>query len=220
MRRVARAEVPETRRGDHVDVLHDVRVPDPYRWLEDVDSEETAAWTGAQDALTRSVLETISFRDAIRDRLDALSSFEAVGVPQEAGGRLFFTLRKPDARQPSLCWTAPGIDEARCLGDTERLADDATISITGFEPSPSGRYVAYGLAEAGSDWQTWRILDVDSGEHLPDELAWVKFPLPSWRPDESGFFYSGLEPPPPGEAFKAPVTKRSLRFHRVGERQD
>jgi len=220
MRRVTRAEVPETRRDDHADVLHGVRVPDPYRWLEDVDSEETAAWTGAQDALTRSVLETIPFRDAIRERLDALSSFEATGVPKEAGGRLFFTLQVPDARQPSLCWAQEGSDEARSLVDPEGLADDATISIAGFEPSPSGRYVAYGLAEAGSDWQTWRVLDVDSGEHLPDELSWLKFPFPSWRPDESGFFYAGLEPPPPGDTFKAPVTKRSLRFHRLGDRQE
>jgi prolyl oligopeptidase len=220
MRRVVRTEVPETRRDDHVDVLHDVRVPDPYRWLEDVDSEDTVAWTDAQNALTRSVLETIPFRAAIRERLNTLSSFEAVGVPKEAGGRLFFTLQKAAARQPSLCWAPEGSEEAHSLVDPERLSDDATISMAGFEPSPSGRYVAYGLAEAGSDWQTWRVLDVDSGEHLPDELSWVKFPLPSWRPDESGFFYSGLEPPPPGEVFKAPVTTRSLRFHRLGERQD
>ena len=220
MRRVAGAEVPETRRDDHTDVLHGVCVPDPYRWLEDVDSKETAAWTDAQNTLTRSVLETIPFRGAIRERLDALSGFEAVGVPKEAGGRLFFTLQAPDARQPSLCWAQEGSDEARCLVDPEKLVDDATISIAGFEPSPSGRLLAYGLAEAGSDWQTWRILDVCSGEHLPDELSWLKFPFPSWRPDESGFFYSGLEPPPPGETFKAPVTKRSLRFHRLGERQE
>jgi prolyl oligopeptidase len=220
MRRIARADYPETRRDDHIDVLHGVRVPDPYRWLEDVDSEETAAWTDAQDALTQSVLETIPFRDAIRGRLDELSSFEVVGVPKEAGGRLFFTLQKAGARQPTLCWAQQGSAEACALVDPETLADDATISIAGFEPSPSGRYVAYGLAEAGSDWQTWRILHVDSSEHLPDKLLWLKFPFPSWRPDESGFFYSGLEPPPPGEPFKAPVTKRSLRFHRLGEQQD
>jgi len=220
MRRVSKAEYPATRRTDHVDVLHGVRVPDPYRWLEDVDSAEVEAWTGAQDVLTRAVLRTVPFRDAIRRRLDRLSGFEAVGTPKEAGERLFFTLQKPDARQPSLYWAVEGKGKARCLVDPETLADDATISIAGFEPSPSGRYLAYGLAEAGSDWQTWRVLDVDAGEHLPDELSWLKFPLPSWMPDESGFFYAGLEPPPPGETFKAPVTKRSLRFHRLRDGQD
>ncbi len=220
MRRVAKTEYPEAKRGDHVDVLHGVRVPDPYRWLEDVDSEATTAWTEAQGGLTRAVLDTIPFRGAIRARLDALSRFEAVGVPKEEGGRHFFTLQAPDARQPALCWAAETEDEPRCLVDPEKLSDDATISIAGFEPSPSGKYLAYGLAEAGSDWQTWRILDVDSGEHLPDVLEWLKFPLPSWLPDESGFFYAGLEPPPPGEAFKAPTRKRSLRFHRLGDRQE
>jgi len=219
MRRVTRADYPETKRGEHVDVLHGVRVHDPYRWLEDVDSEETAAWAEAQAGLTRSVLDTIPFRDAIRARLDALSRFEAVGVPKEAGGRLFFTLQTPDARQPALCWAVDAGGEARRLVDPEKLADDATISIAGFEPSPSGKYLAYGLAEAGSDWQTWRILDVDSGEHLADTQEWLKFPLPSWLPDESGFFYAGLEPPPPGEAYKAPTRKRSLRFHRLGSPQ-
>ncbi len=220
MRRVAKEEYPEARRADHVDELHGVRVPDPYRWLEDVDSDETAAWVDAQDALTRSVLETVPFRGAIRERLDVLSRFESVGVPVEAGGRLFFTLQCADARQPSLCWTDVGSDDARVLIDPATLANDATISIAGFAPSPSGRLLAYGLAEAGSDWQTWRVLDVDSGEHLPDVLQWLKFPMPSWRPDGSGFFYGGLEPPPPGETYKAPVTKRSLRFHRLGEQQD
>ena len=219
MRRVGRADYPETKRDDHADELHGVRIPDPYRWLEDVDSEETAAWTEAQQALTESVLRTIPFRTAIRGRLDALSDFETVGTPKEAGGRLFFTRQAPDARQPSLYRTDVGSKDERLLIDPEALADDATIAISGFEPSPSGKLLAYGLAEAGSDWQTWRVLDVDSGEHLSDELPWVKFPMPSWRPDESGFFYSGLEPPPSGEAFKAPMTKRSLRFHRLGDRQ-
>jgi len=220
MRRLARDEYPEARRADHVDVLHGVHVPDPYRWLEDVDSDETAAWVDAQDRLTRSMLETVSFRGAIRERLNRLSSFESVGVPVEAGGRLFFTMQTPDARQPSLCWSEIEGEDVHVLLDPATLADDATISIAGFAPSPSGMLLAYGLAEAGSDWQTWRVLDVDSGEHLADELRWLKFPMPSWMPDGSGFTYGSLEPPPPGETYKAPVTKRSLRFHRLGEQQD
>ena len=219
MRRVTRMDYPQTRWDNCVDELHGVRVPDPYRWLEDVDSLETEAWTEAQQALTGSVLKEIPFRGAIRRRLDALSDFEVVGVPKEAAGRLFFTRQASDVRQPALCWTSDGKDEPSTLIDPEALANDATISIAGFEPSPSGRYLAYGLAEAGSDWQTWRVLDVDTGEHLADSLEWLKFPLPSWFTDESGFFYAGLEPPPRGETYKAPVTKRSLRFHRLGTLQ-
>jgi len=210
---------PTTRRVDHVDVLHDTRVPDPYRWLEDVDAPETDAWTDAQNALTRSVLEAIPFRDAIRRRLDALTDHESVGVPRAAAGRLFFTVQAPDARQPSLVWSEGEDGDPHVLVDPETLADDGTVSITQFVPSPCGHLLAYGLAEAGSDWQTWRVLDVDSGEHLADRLEWLKFPEPSWLPDGSGFFYAASEPPPPDGVFKAAVTKRSLRFHRIGDAQ-
>ena len=213
------SEYPPTRRSDHVDVLHGTRVPDPYRWLEDVDSPETEAWTDAQNRLARSVLDGIPFRDAIRRRLDALTDHKSVGVPREASGRLFFTLQSPDARQPVLVWSEEEGGEVRTLVDPEALSDDGTVSITQFVPSPCGRYLAYGLAEAGSDWQRWRVLDVETGEHLSDELEWLKFPMPSWLPDSSGFFYAASEAPPPEEVFKAVVTRRSLRFHRIGDAQ-
>lgn len=210
---------PETRRDDCHDVLHGVPVSDPYRWLEAVDSPETAAWVVAQNELAQSVLRRIPFRDAIRRRLDALSDYEVVGVPIEAGGRLFFTLQAPNARQSSLVWTEIGRDDIVCLVDPETLSDDGTASITEFAPSPCGRYVAYGIAEAGSDWQVVRVLDVDAGAHLSDRLEWVKFPAISWTPDSSSFYYAGSEPPRPEDALKAAVTKGSLRTHALGESQ-
>lgn len=215
----AKLQYPPTRRDGHVDVLHGITVPDPYRWLEDVDSAETESWADAQNALAQSVLKAIPFREAIRERLGALSDYAAVGVPLEAGGWLFFTLQKPDARQPALCWVKAGGDDVRVAVDPEALAEDGTISVTEFAPSPCGRYLAYGLAEAGSDWQVWRVLDVETGEHLSDKLEWLKFPTPSWRSDSSGFFYGGSEPPPPDGVFKAAATNRNLRFHRIGDPQ-
>ena len=219
LRRLDADDYPQTRRDSQSDILHGVNVPDPYRWLEDVDSPETEAWTRAQNELTQSLLKEIPFRDGIRHRLDELSRYEVVGVPIEAGERLFFTLQGPDERQASLVWTEAAAEEVHRLVDPETLADDATVSITEFAPSPCGERVVYGLAEAGSDWQVLKVLDVDSGEHLPDRIEWVKFPGASWAPDESGFYYSGSEPPPPDDALKAAATKRSLRFHRLGEDQ-
>ena len=210
---------PTTPRNDHVDVLHGTRVPDPYRWLEDVDAPETEAWTEAQNTLARSVLDAVPFRDGIRERLEVLANVETVGVPRKAGGRLFFTLQGPDARQPSLVCSEERSDDVRTLVDPETLSDDGTVTVSDFAPSPCGRYLAYGLAEAGSDWQIWRVIDVETGSHLDDRLEWLKFPAPSWLPDSSGFFYAASEPPPPGEEFKAAVTKRSLRFHRLGAPQ-
>lgn len=214
-----RSQTPHTRRMDHVDCLHGVDVPDPYRWLEDVDSQEIKVWIDAQNEHTQSVFSSIPFAKALRTRVEAVSSYENVGMPKQAGDRLFFTLQAPDAKQPSLVWMEKGEDEIRVLLDPATLAADATVSIMAFDPSPSGRHLAYGLSEAGSDWQRWYVLDVDTGERLIDELQWIRFTLASWREDESGFFYSGSEPPPADEVYKAPVTKRSIRFHRLGDAQ-
>ncbi len=215
----AASRPPVTRRTNHIDRLHEVDVPDPYRCLENVDSPDTKTWIQAQNEHTQSVLSHVSFGKKVRERVGALSSYEVVGMPKGAGNRLFFTLQMPEAKQPSLVWTEPGNDEIHCLLDPETLAADATVSIEGFEPSPTGRYLAYGLSEAGSDWQKWYIMDVDAGRRLKDELQWIRFTIVSWRQDESGFFYSGSEPPPPGEVYKAPVTKRSIRFHHLGKAQ-
>jgi len=215
----AASQPPVTRRTDHVDRLHEVDVPDPYRWLEDVDSPDIKTWIRAQNEHTQSVLSHVSFGKKVRERVGALSSYEVVGMPKGAGNRLFFTLQMPEAKQPSLVWTEPGHDDIHCLLDPETLAEDATMSIMGFEPSPSGRYLAYGLSEAGSDWQKWYVIDVDTGRRLEDELHWIRFTSASWREDESGFFYTGSEPPPPEEVHKAPVTKRSIRFHHLGKVQ-
>ena len=213
------SQTPQTRRVEHADRLHGVDVPDPYRWLEDVDSPEIEAWIDAQNKHTQAVLSGIPFAKALRKRVETLSAYENVGMPKQAGNRLFFTLQTPDAKQPSLVWMENGENEIHILLDPSVLADDATVSIMAFDPSPSGRYLAYGLSEAGSDWQRWYVLDVESGERLNDELQWIRFTLASWREDESGFFYSGSEPPPAGEVYKAPVTKRSIRFHRLGDDQ-
>ena len=129
-----------------------------------------------------------------------------MGIPVEANGRLFYTNQGAHARQPSLLRRPECEDEQYCLLSPETLTEDATISIMGFSPSPSGRYLAYGLAEAGSDWQRWYIMDVDRGENLKDELHRLKFPSPSWRKDGSGFFYMGSD---------APRTSTGLLSHRA-----
>lgn len=213
------SQAPTTRRIDHTDRIHGVDVPDPYRWLEDVDSLEIKAWIDAQNKHTRTFLQGMSFGKRLRERVEVLSAYETVGSLKEAGNRLFFTLQRPDEIQPSLVWQKQGGNEIHCLLDPSSIAADAAVAIMGFEPSPSGRYVAYGLSEAGSDWQQWYIMEVDSGRRLEDELHWIRFTNVSWREDESGFFYSGSEPPPADAIYKAPATKRSIRFHRLGEVQ-
>ncbi len=210
---------PRTRCSDHVDTLHGQEIPDPYRWLEDVGSAETASWVRAQQRHTEAFLANVPFGDRVRERVESLSAYESIGMPIEAGERVFFTHQRGSARQPSLVWAKAGEDETSPLVCPETLTSDGTVSVTGFSPSSSGRYVAYGLSEAGSDWQTWFILDTETGDRLDDELHWIRFTIASWLDDESGFFYSASEPPPRDAVYKAPVTRRSIRFHRLGDDQ-
>jgi len=210
---------PRARTSDHMDTLHGHEISDPYRWMEDVDSKETTAWVRAQQRHTEAFLANVPFGNRVRQRVEALSAYKSVGMPIEVGERVFFTHQREDARQPSLVWAKIGEDEVHPLVHPEAFASDGAVSVTGFSPSPSGRYVAYGLSEAGSDWQTWFILNTETRERLADELHWIRFTIASWLDDESGFFYSGSEPPPQDAIYKAPVTRRSIRFHRLGDDQ-
>lgn len=213
------SKAPRAMRGPQVDRVHGHEVKDPYRWLEDIEASETQTWIESQRRHTDVALSSIPFREALRARVDALSQYETVGMPVQEGDRLFFTRQRPGAQQASLVWCENGSEETRTLLDPSDMAPDATVSIMGFKPSPSGRYVAYGLSQAGSDWQTWRVIDVDTGQPLPDELHWIRFTSIGWREDESGFFYTGSEPPPADAVYKAPTTARTVRFHRLGHPQ-
>jgi prolyl oligopeptidase len=208
--------VPPARRGDHIDRLHGIEIPDPYRWMEELESPETETWIEAQRAYTEAWLSRIPARQAIRERLDRLAAFERVGLPAERGGRLFFTVHDGIRSQPVLYWSDGG-DGPAVLLDPNDLSDDGTVAIVHFAPSPDGRLVAYGLSEAGSDWQTWRIRNVETGTDLEDELR-VQFADPAWLVDSSGFVYLHT-PPPTGHWLRAQAPHRRLALHRVGSAQ-
>lgn len=210
---------PATPRSDHVDVYHGVRVPDPYRWLEDVDSPQTRAWIEAQNRLTFAWLAQVPHRPLVRKRLEALWNYERYGLPVRRGGRYFFT-RNDGLQNQSALYVLDRLEGTpRLLLDPNALSDDGTVALAGWVPSEDGRLVAVGLASAGSDWQTWRVLEVDGGQWRPDELKWIKFSSVSWLPDGSGFYYSRYDEPPPGEVYTAAHYYQKLYFHPLGRPQ-
>src|SRR5688572_3727175 len=163
---------PLAKRVDVVDTYHGVEVADPYRWLEDPDSPETRAWIEAQNALTRAHLEGVADREPIRARLTELWDYERFGLPVRRGSRLFLT-RNDGLQNQSVLHACEDQDDGgalRVLLDPNTLSDDGTVALAGLSFTQDGRYLAYGLAEAGSDWITWRIRDVASGADLPDTL--------------------------------------------------
>ncbi|MCS7271385.1 MAG: S9 family peptidase, partial [Gemmataceae bacterium] len=216
-----RLQYPETKKVDVVDDYHGVTVADPYRWLEeDVrQSKEVAAWVEAQNKVTFAYLESIPQREAIRRRITELWNYEKMSAPVKVGGRYFFT-KNDGLQNQSVLYVQDRLDgPARLLLDPNTWSKDGTVAISGTAFSEDGRYLAYGVAEAGSDWTTWKVLDVDSGKPLADELKWIKFSSASWTPDGKGFFYSRFPEPPPGAAYQSLNLNMKLYYHRLGTPQ-
>ncbi|HET9227076.1 MAG TPA: prolyl oligopeptidase family serine peptidase [Thermoanaerobaculia bacterium] len=214
-----RLSYPESRRCDQVDVYHGVEVADPYRWLEDLDSDETRAWIESQNRVTASWLRGVSVREEIRERLTQLWNYERYGMPVKEGGRCFF-VRNDGLQNQSVLYVMEGLDgPARVLLDPNEMSPDGTVALAAFNVSPDGRRVAYGLAAAGSDWQEWRVRDVDTGRDLDDHLRWVKFSTCAWKRDGSAVFYSRYDEPMAGRPMREANFYQKLYCHRIGAPQ-
>ncbi|MCH8922655.1 MAG: S9 family peptidase [Planctomycetes bacterium] len=211
---------PKTRKGDHLDDYHGRKIADPYRWLEDADSQETTAWVKAQNELTFGFLKNIPQREAIRKRLTKLWNYERFGTPRRRGGRYFYS-RNDGLQNQSVLYTAHSLDEEpRVLLDPNTLSDDGTVALSGQSVSDDGRLMAYGLSTAGSDWQEWKVLDVATGKHLADHLKWIKFSSASWTSDGKGFYYSRYDEPKEDEKLTGTNYFQKLYYHRIGEKQE
>jgi prolyl oligopeptidase len=208
-----------TRKVDQVDDYHGTRIEDPYRWLEDVDAPETAAWVAEQNGRTAAWLAAVPAREGIRARVRALWDFERFGVPRREGGRLFYSRNDGLQDQPVLLVEdGPGA-APRVLLDPNGLSAEGTVALVDWEPCPDGSLLAYALSSAGSDWMEWRVRDVATGVDRPDLLRWSKFSGASWARDGSGFWYSAYAEPAPGSEYEGVNENQQLRFHRLGDPQ-
>ena len=210
---------PESKKQNVVEAYHGVRVEDPYRWLEDDNSAETKAWVKAQNEVTFGWLKSIPERNQIKDRLSKLWNYERFGMPWEKGGRYFFT-RNSGLQNQSVLYFAESLDaEPRILLDPNTFSADGTVSLTATVVSDDGKRIIYGTSKAGSDWQEYRVREIDSGQDLPDLVEWVKFSGASWAKDGSGFYYSRYPKPPAGEKLTGSNKNHSLYFHKLGTTQ-
>jgi prolyl oligopeptidase len=206
---------PATRVDVVVDEMHGQRIEDPYRWLEDGESPETAAWTAAQNAYTRAVLDTVPGRDRLAERLHALLSIGMVSVPSVRGGQYFHARRRGDQNQPVL-YVRPDADaEDRVLVDPNAANAQGTVALDWWQPSLDGSLLAYGLSENGDEWSTLYVLDVASGERLSDVIPRAKYASVAWLADNSGFYYTRFPRPgdvPPGDE----NYNQRIYFHPLG----
>lgn len=212
---------PNTRRGDVVDVLHGHQIADPYRWLEDPNSAETAAWVEAQNRVTFEFLGKIERRAAIRERLTRVWNYERYGVPSRHGAWTVFS-KNNGLQNQAVIYKATSLDATpEMLLDPNTLSTDGTVALSGLSFSDDGKHLAYATSASGSDWMRWKIREVATGKDLADSIEWSKFSDAAWKKDGSGFYYSRFDAPrTEGEAFQAVNKNQKVYFHEVGTSQD
>jgi prolyl oligopeptidase len=210
---------PASKKVEQVDDYHGTKVSDPYRWLEDANSDDTRRWVDSQVKFTQDYLNTIPQRDAIKQRLTKLWNFERFSIPKKDGGQYFF-MRNDGLQNQSVLYTMKKLDDTpRLLLDPNTLSSDGTVAMAGMEASPNGKYLAYGTAASGSDWNEWKVRDVASAKDLPDHLKWVKFSNASWAKDSSGFYYSRYDEPKEATKLADVNYFQKVYFHKIGTKQ-
>ncbi|WP_300112651.1 prolyl oligopeptidase family serine peptidase [Sphingobium sp.] len=212
---------PLARRQDIVEDHFGVPVADPYRWLENDLRADPAVrdWVARENALTRRYLDALPGREALKARLQALFAHGRYTVPRKAGDRYFYGYNRGLENQTPLYVREGLTGRQRILLDPNSWAQDGASALAEWTPSPDGRMLAYGVQDAGSDWRTLRLIDVDSGRTLDDAVQWVKFSQTAWDGRSEGFFYSRFAAPGPGEAFRSTNLGQSLYYHRIGTSQ-
>jgi prolyl oligopeptidase len=210
---------PISHQEERVEQYYGREIRDPYRWLEDPDSEATKAWVEAQNQLTFSYLAQIPARETIKQRLTQLWDYEKFSIPFKEGNRYFY-FKNDGLQNQSVLYTLKSLDDApRVLLDPNTLSEDGTIALSGLAVSQNGQWMAYGLSTGGSDWIEWKVRAVETGEDLSDRLQWVKFSGASWTHDHQGFFYSRYDEPNEKTQLEEVNYFQKLYYHRLGTPQ-
>jgi prolyl oligopeptidase len=210
---------PNSPKVDQIDKYHGIDVPDPYRWLEDPDSDESKAWIEAQNQVTFDYLQHIPKRESIKQRLTKLWDYEKYSVPFKEGDRYFY-FKNDGLQNQSVLYTLTALDaEPRELLDPNKLSEDGTVALSGLAISEDGAWMAYGLSTAGSDWQEWYVRNIETGEDTTDRLKWIKFSGASWTHDHKGFFYSRYNEPNEATKLEDLNYFQKLYYHRLGTDQ-
>ena len=210
-------DYPNTKKVDTVDVYFGQEVADPYRWLEDDNSEETKAWVIEENKVTDAYLAQIPFKSKIADRLTKLMDYPKQSAPFEDGGKYFY-YKNDGLQNQSVLMGQNSLDvEAEILLDPNTLSDDGTVSLAGLEVSDDGKYLVYSIARSGSDWNEIFVRDIETKQDIDEHIEWVKFSGISWY--NGGFYYSAYDKPVEGDALTQANQYQKLYYHKLGTPQ-
>lgn len=209
---------PHAMRSDQVDDYFGVLVADPYRWMEDIESEAVGKWIKAENEVSFPYLAAIPAREALIKRFRELWDYEKFGLPRHEAGRYFYW-HNDGLQDQSILYVSDSLGgEARVLIDPNEFREDATNSVGSYEVSHDGSKIAYSVSEGGSDWKDWRVRNVESGEDYPDVITGTKFTPVSWSIDDKGYYYSRY--PMVENAAADDNQQVAIYYHRLGESQD
>ena len=207
---------PTTHKIDHIDTYHGTQVPDPYRWLEDDRSDQTAAWVNAQNQVTFGYLSQIPFRKKIFDDLEKAYNYPKYSAPR-AKGEYFYFYKNDGLQNQSVLYRQKRLEGTpEVVLDPNKLSADGTTRLTVFSLSKNGNYAVCGFSQGGSDWQEYQVMDMKTLNMLSDKLEWVKVSGAAWQGD--GFYYSRY-PKPEGSALAAKNENHQVFYHQVGTPQ-
>ncbi len=212
---------PPTKTVDQVDDHHGTKVADPYRWLEDDVrvNPDVKAWVEAENAVTFGYLEKLPQRTMLKDRLTKLWNYERFSSPSKQGSRYVFS-KNDGLQNQAVLYVQRRLDgPSDVLLDPNSWSKDGTVALSGTSFSEDGKFLAYGVQDAGSDWNTWKVMNVETKAVLDDELKWLKFTSATWLKDGSGFFYARYPEPEPGAAFQKLNLNQKVFFHKLGTKQ-
>ncbi|AWG20532.1 S9 family peptidase [Flavobacterium faecale] len=207
---------PQTQKGNVTDTYFGTTVADPYRWLEDDRSAETAAWVKAQNEVTYGYLDKIPFREALKSRMEKLWNYEKIGAPSKEGNFTYYS-KNNGLQNQSVVYRKDASGKEEVFLDPNTFSKDGTTSLGGMDFSKDGSKVAYAISEGGSDWRKVIIMDAVSKKVIEDTIIDVKFSGLSWRGNE-GFYYSSYEKPK-GSELSAKTDQHKLYFHKLGTAQ-
>ncbi|MCD4747673.1 MAG: prolyl oligopeptidase family serine peptidase [Bacteroidales bacterium] len=208
---------PVTNKVDHVDDYFGTKVADPYRWLEDDNSEETAEWVKAENAITDAYLAEIPFRENINKRLTEIWDYPKYGVPFKNGKHYFFFKNDGMQNQSVLYIQADLESEPEVFLDPNKLSEDGTVALSSVAISKDGKYLAYSIAKAGSDWNEIYVMEVENKKKLNDEIKWVKFSNIAWK--DEGFYYSRYDEPKQGDKLSGKNEFHKIYYHKLSSAQ-
>ena len=210
-------QYPKAAKDGTVDEYFGTKVADPYRWLENDTSAQTAAWVEAENKVTNAYLQKIPFRGKLLKRLTELANYEKISAPRKRHGKWYFS-KNDGLQNQSVIYVMDELGgEPRVFLDPNKLSDDGTVALKGIYFSNNGKYAAYTISRSGSDWEEIFVIDLKTGELTSDHIEWAKFTGAAWKGD--GFYYSAYDAPVKGKEFSNVNSGHKIYYHKIGTPQ-